>query len=146
MKTNTDEARVLREVRGYLDQALAAAGNRSGATSSPWKNLGEEERAFAEYLEQVLPPVVSRDEVSTFIAGMNPKTLANDDSAGEGPAHRVMLGGKIYYTRADFIAYLVRKGIRVIPANPLGRASRKPAGAGSQERRASCQGSDGRSA
>jgi len=140
--------RVLREFRGFLDQAVAALATSAtqGEPASSWGHLEAEERAFAEHLEAILPPIVGRAEVSVFIAGMEPKTLANDDSAGEGPAKRVLLGGKVYYTREEFIAYLIRKGMKVIPATSLGKAPRKPAGASSPGRRASCRGSGGRSA
>jgi hypothetical protein len=44
-------------------------------------------------------PVVARSEVGRFSGGLlNPKTLANRDSLGEGPKERVRVGRKIGYT------------------------------------------------
>jgi hypothetical protein len=55
-------------------------------------------------------PFVARGEVSRFTGGIiNPKTLANLDSRGEGPAGRIRVGRKIAYPVQAFIEWLEKR-------------------------------------
>jgi hypothetical protein len=50
---------------------------------------------------------ISRDRVSEFTGGaINPRTLANLDSLGKGPAGRFRLGKKVCYPMESFITWL----------------------------------------
>lgn len=70
---------------------------------------------FAEKLLQDLPPMIARKRVDWFSGGrVSPKTLANEDKLGKGPAKRAMIGGEVCYPREEFVAYLLAKGIEVI--------------------------------
>jgi len=51
--------------------------------------------------------VVARDLVKEFSGGMiTPRTLANLDSLGKGPANRFMSGKKVCYFTDDLIEWL----------------------------------------
>jgi hypothetical protein len=62
-----------------------------------------------------LPPVIAREAVAYFTGGVvSPKTLANDDSLGQGPLVRQKIAGKVAYPTVFFLAYLERQGVTTI--------------------------------
>ena len=66
--------------------------------------------SYAE-LEKTLPPIISRCEVPRLLGGLiSAGRLANLDCLGQGP-RRIMLGRKVGYTRADFIAWMRSRGV-----------------------------------
>lgn len=51
--------------------------------------------------------IVSRSEVGNFSGGaVSPKFLANADSAGFGPAEKIMIGKRVCYPVDAFTAWL----------------------------------------
>jgi len=57
-----------------------------------------------------MPPLVSRKEAARFTGGMlSPRTLANLDSLGKGPAGRIQIGRKIAYAREAFVGWLLER-------------------------------------
>ena len=72
------------------------------------QGIGSE--AFFRSIEQELPPVVSRAELSKATGGLvSAKTLSNEDALHKGPTERVRAGSKIGYTRASAMAYIRKK-------------------------------------
>lgn len=58
-------------------------------------------------LTSELPPVVARAAVPKLLGGLvSAGTLANEDSAGTGPAGRFYLGKKAAYEREALVAWL----------------------------------------
>lgn len=58
-------------------------------------------------LSSELPPVVARAAVPKLLGGLvSAGTLANEDSAGTGPAGRFYLGKKAAYEREALVAWL----------------------------------------
>jgi hypothetical protein len=54
-------------------------------------------------------PLVARSEVARFSGGvLHPRTMANLDSAGEGPP-RVEMGRRIAYLRDGLIEWMLRR-------------------------------------
>lgn len=50
---------------------------------------------------------VAREKVGDFTGGViNPKTLANIDSRGEGPKGRITIGRKVVYPVSQLISWL----------------------------------------
>ena len=73
-------------------------------------NHGLGTEAFFRSIEQELPPVMSRAELSRATGGLiSAKTLSNEDALHKGPAERVRAGSKIGYTRASAMAYIRKK-------------------------------------
>ena len=55
-------------------------------------------------------PVVARQELEKFSGGiLNPKTIANLDSQGKGPAGRIRIGRKIAYTASSLCEFLEQR-------------------------------------
>ena len=66
-----------------------------------------EQLTIIEKLEESLPVVFGRTEVEKLLPGIiNSKTLANLDSAGEGPATYYKQGRKVFYERDSFLEWL----------------------------------------
>jgi hypothetical protein len=62
---------------------------------------------FIAEIKQALPPVFARDAVGRLTGGLiSPRTLANLDSLGRGPRHRVRVGKKVAYSREAFIEWI----------------------------------------
>lgn len=60
-----------------------------------------------DLLRQELPPIFTRQVVCQHLGGLlSAATLANLDSAGQGPP-RITLGKKVAYARDDFLNWLV---------------------------------------
>lgn len=58
-------------------------------------------------LSEKLPPVIARKDVGRILGGViAPKTLANLDSLGEGPAGRFRVGRTVAYRTADLLSWL----------------------------------------
>lgn len=75
---------------------------------------GIDSEDFFRSIEQELPPVVSRAELSKATGGLvSAKTLSNEDALHKGPTERVRAGSKIGYTRASAMAY-IRKKFRLL--------------------------------
>ncbi len=56
--------------------------------------------------------IVARAEIKNFTGGgISPKTIANADSEGTGPATRVVIGRRVCYPVSDLIEWL-RKNTR----------------------------------
>ena len=73
-------------------------------------NHGIGTEAFFKSIEQELPPVVSRAELSKATGGLiSAKTLSNEDALHKGPTERVRAGSKIGYTRSSAMAYIRKK-------------------------------------
>lgn len=54
-------------------------------------------------------PYVARSKVAEFSGGMlNPKTLANLDSLGQGP-ERIRYGKKIYYPVDELVEWMTKR-------------------------------------
>ncbi len=67
------------------------------------------ETVLAE-VERVLPPIVFRNWPRwKDVLPMSPRTVANDDCLGVGPAERVYMGRNAGYSRASFMVYLRKK-------------------------------------
>jgi hypothetical protein len=69
--------------------------------------MSEKRRADLSALLKELPPFVAR----TFprfreLTGYSPRTLANFDCLGQGPAKRIMLGNTVAYERESLIEWL----------------------------------------
>lgn len=63
-----------------------------------------------------LPPIVFRNwHKWRDVLPMAPRTVANDDSIGEGPTEKVYMGRNAGYPRGAFLEYL-RKRIRFTEA------------------------------
>lgn len=70
---------------------------------------------FTEQLRKDLPPMIARKKADWFTGGrVSPKTLANEDKLGKGPAQRAIIGGEVCYPRDAFVAYLLSKQVEVI--------------------------------
>ena len=64
-------------------------------------------RNFDEMREKWPSEYVARTEVDKFSGGLvNPRTLANYDCLGTGPAEKIRLGKKIGYTVDSLIEWL----------------------------------------
>jgi len=56
---------------------------------------------------------VAREKIGEFTGGIiTPKTLANLDSAGDGPHGRITIGRKIAYPVAELISWLESRAIK----------------------------------
>lgn len=61
-------------------------------------------------IEKVLPPVVFRNWPKwRDVLPMSPRSVANDDCTGVGPAERIYMGRNAGYPRASLMAYLRAK-------------------------------------
>jgi hypothetical protein len=66
--------------------------------------------AFLADIEKVLPPVVFRNWPKwRDVLPMSPRSVANDDCLGIGPADRIYMGRNCGYPRRPFMAYLRAK-------------------------------------
>ena len=62
---------------------------------------------FARLGERWGSELVARAQVGKFSGGaISPKTLANADSSGVGPAERILIGRNVVYPVAAFIEWL----------------------------------------
>lgn len=60
-----------------------------------------------ETLRASLPPIFARSEVGRLTGGIiQPGTLRNRDSRGDGIAGRFMIGRKVCYSREDFLLWI----------------------------------------
>ena len=78
------------------------------------KEMNEEAKAKREQIlaaiAQELPPIVFRNwHKWRDVLPMVPRTTANDDSLGKGPAEFVFVGRQKGYPRAAFVDYLRQK-------------------------------------
>ena len=65
---------------------------------------------FMGNLERNLPLVFDRDTATRMLGGiLGKKTLANADSAGNGPAVKLKIGKKVMYEKASFMEWLKSK-------------------------------------
>ena len=70
------------------------------------ENTGTSLTDVLELLEKLLPPVFCRSQVKSLTLGMvNPRTLANRDSLGTGPAGRFTIGRQVWYRKEPFLVY-----------------------------------------
>lgn len=61
-------------------------------------------------IENELPPVVFRNwHKWRDVLPMAPRTVANDDSKGDGPKEKVFVGRNAGYPRAAFVEYLRKR-------------------------------------
>ena len=75
----------------------------------------EEKTNLIEKLKQSLPQVFGRTAIEELMPGLiNPKTLANLSSIGQGP-QTFKQGRKVFYERDSFLEWL-EKRIRVLAA------------------------------
>lgn len=59
-------------------------------------------------------PFVSREEVGRFSGGiLHPRTMANLDCLGKGPAGRVRVGRKVAYRVDDLVKWLEERSERL---------------------------------
>jgi hypothetical protein len=71
---------------------------------------------FSLLAESWPSPIVSRDQVGKFTGGaLNPRTLANFDSTGEGPKDRFKVGRKVCYPVDSLIEWLESRSSVVGP-------------------------------
>ena len=62
---------------------------------------------FSKMADRWPSPFIARGEVEKFTGGIvNPRYLANLDSAGKGPSGRFRVGRKIAYPVVEFLAWL----------------------------------------
>lgn len=67
------------------------------------------EQEFSELLLANLPPVIARCSVEQALGGIvTPKTLANADSAGLGPAGAYQFGRKVVYPAQTLVDWLIK--------------------------------------
>ena len=80
-------------------------------------NATQEKRIdLAPYAENWFAPFVERQQVNKFSGGLlDPRTMANHDSAGTGPAGRIKIGRKVIYPVQELITWLEQKAI--LPKN-----------------------------
>lgn len=76
--------------------------------------MNEETRAKREQvlaaITDELPPVVFRNwHRWKDVLPMSPRTVANEDSRGEGPKEKVFVGRNAGYPRAAFVEYLRKR-------------------------------------
>ncbi len=65
---------------------------------------------FLGLIEKSLPIVFERDTAAKILGGiLGKKTLANADSAGNGPSVRLKIGKKVVYEKASFMEWLKSK-------------------------------------
>lgn len=63
-----------------------------------------------ENLKNTLPAIFARREVGRLTGGIiQPGTMANLDSIGQGVSDRFLVGRKICYNRDSFITWLLSK-------------------------------------
>ena len=64
-------------------------------------------------LEKSLPAIIARKEVKKYTGGMFcPRTLANEDSRGNGIKNRIKMKGArggVGYLKSDFIDWFIKK-------------------------------------
>jgi hypothetical protein len=61
-------------------------------------------------IEKVLPPVIFRNWPKwRDVLPMSPRSVANDDCLGVGPAEKIYMGRNAGYTRSSLMAYLRAK-------------------------------------
>jgi hypothetical protein len=72
---------------------------------------GNQVRAdFSELAKTWKRPFVKRKDVGEFSGGiLHPRTMANLDSKGEGPAGRIRLGGKVAYPVKSLISWMEKR-------------------------------------
>ncbi len=69
---------------------------------------------FSEMAKKWPSTVVAREKVEILTGGIiNPRTLANLDSKGEGPPGRVRVGRKIAYPVNQFIEWLESRTVKI---------------------------------
>jgi len=58
-------------------------------------------------------PLVARSKVAEFSGGLlNPRTLANHDSAGTGPEGKIKIGRLIAYRKEDLVRWIEARAER----------------------------------
>lgn len=61
-------------------------------------------------LAHALPPILYRTNPRfRELTGLHPRTMANLDSLGQGPAERVLLGKTVGYPREALLAWLAAR-------------------------------------
>lgn len=61
-------------------------------------------------LAQALPPILYRTNPRfRELVGLSPRSMANLDSLGRGPAQRVLLGKAVGYPRQALLAWLAKR-------------------------------------
>lgn len=75
--------------------------------------MEKEDRSIEVFLadiERVLPPIVFRNWPKwKDVLPMSPRTCANDDVLGLGPAEKIYMGRNAGYPRDSFMEYLRKK-------------------------------------
>lgn len=78
-----------------------------------YKNKGIEEQEtektidLSAYAEAWKAPFVERQHITEFSGGLlDPRTMANHDSKGTGPAGRIKMGRKVIYPVPELIIWL----------------------------------------
>jgi len=57
-----------------------------------------------------LPPFVCRNHTRfRELTGYSPRSIANCDALGQGPAERIMIGRVVAYPRAELVAWLEKR-------------------------------------
>lgn len=65
---------------------------------------------ITQTLQQNLPPIFTRLTAEKLMGGLvDAGTLANLDSAGDGPPVKIRLGRKVAYERSSFIGWFVAR-------------------------------------
>ena len=71
-------------------------------------------------LEAELPPVIYRTHPKfKELVGISPRTMANADCRGEGPAERVRLGRVVGYPRESLLAWLRTRLVDMKPQDRI---------------------------
>ena len=69
---------------------------------------------FEEMIATWPSPLVARCEVAKFSGGvLNPRTLANLDCLGCGPANRMRVGRKICYSAVDLVNWMKSRSVEL---------------------------------
>lgn len=69
--------------------------------------ISEQDSKLFGSLLSSLPPFIARQDVKKYLGGIiAPKTLANLDSKGEGPAGVIKAGRKVVYTTLPLLIWL----------------------------------------
>ena len=74
------------------------------------KAIRRKESELIEKMKDALPPVIARKHVGKFLGGMiSSNTLANADSAGEGPGGAYRVGNSVIYRTGPLLDWIVVK-------------------------------------
>lgn len=76
--------------------------------------MSDTKSKFRTMAEMWRSPYVARDKVAEFSGGiLHPRTLANLDSKGKGPAGRIRIGRKVAYDVKELCDWLASRVLKI---------------------------------